>query len=514
MPQIIEVPGQGRVEFPDGMSDEAIVSAIRKLSPAQAQPTSPADGVGAWHAGLIAAGRSTDKVVKGAQQLYYGAMGNDKALAALKAESESDDAAYEPLQKARPIATGIGEMVPAMAVPIGGGVGVFGKMGRAALGGAIPGALSYGDAGERASGALTGALSNMAGASLGMGVTKMMQPANRAASISKEALGAADRLGLNLTAGQRTQNPALMNFENYLSRSPGSSGAMQATSGAQQQALNKAAAKAMGQSADDLSEGVFAAAKDGIGKEFTRLQGITAPKIGNDFMQTLATIDADNMAKGAFRSKSVDSLIDKSLDLAQQGNLSGKAYKEIRTQLSNEATAAFKAGDASLGQAYKSVRTALDAAAKDSLSAADKKAWDTSRAQWQAYKELTRSNVAEGGNVSAARLAAGIRRGGDGLRTGQATGGLADIARIGEAIKGAQNPNSGNLIQNMMFGNPITALPMAAGNKAAQWAYSSRPAQKYMEKGLLSLNPTSEALLLQASLPLGGPLVGGLLGTR
>lgn len=512
MPQIIEVPGQGQVEFPDGMSDEAIVSAIKGMSPAK--PAGPADGIGAMKAGLIAAGRSADKVVKGVQQLYYGATNNDEALAKLKAESAADDAVYEPLQKARPIATGIGEMVPAMAVPIGGGAGAMAKLGRAAIGGALPGALSYGDLGDRAKAATVGAFSNMAGASIGMGASKLLQPANRSASISKEAFAAADRLGLNLTAGQRTQNQALVNFENYLARSPGASGAMQATIGAQQQAMNKAAAKAMGQSADDLSEGVFAAAKDGIGKEFTRLQGITAPKIGNDFLQTLATIDADNMAKGAFKSKSVDSLINKSLDLAQQGNLSGKAYKEIRTQLTNEADAAFKAGDASLGQAYKAVRSSLDKAAKDSLSPDDQKAWDVARAQWKAYKELTRSNVAEGGNVSAARLAAGLRRGGDGLRTGQMTGELADIARIGEAVKGAQNPNSGNLVQQMMFGNPLTGLPMAAGNKALQAAYSWRPIQKYMEKGLLPLNPTSEALMLQATLPLGGPLVGGLLGTR
>lgn len=32
MPQIIDIPGQGQVEFPDGMSDEQIVSAIRQLT--------------------------------------------------------------------------------------------------------------------------------------------------------------------------------------------------------------------------------------------------------------------------------------------------------------------------------------------------------------------------------------------------------------------------------------------------------------------------------------------------
>lgn len=32
MPQVIDVPGQGQVEFPDGMTDDQIVSAIKKLS--------------------------------------------------------------------------------------------------------------------------------------------------------------------------------------------------------------------------------------------------------------------------------------------------------------------------------------------------------------------------------------------------------------------------------------------------------------------------------------------------
>ena len=30
MPQLIEVPGMGQVEFPDGMSDAQITSAIQK----------------------------------------------------------------------------------------------------------------------------------------------------------------------------------------------------------------------------------------------------------------------------------------------------------------------------------------------------------------------------------------------------------------------------------------------------------------------------------------------------
>lgn len=38
MPQIIDIPGQGEVEFPDGMTDAQIVAAIKKLSAPKAAP--------------------------------------------------------------------------------------------------------------------------------------------------------------------------------------------------------------------------------------------------------------------------------------------------------------------------------------------------------------------------------------------------------------------------------------------------------------------------------------------
>lgn len=41
MPQIIEIPGMGQVEFPDGMSDDDIAAAIKKNSPQAAAPEQP-----------------------------------------------------------------------------------------------------------------------------------------------------------------------------------------------------------------------------------------------------------------------------------------------------------------------------------------------------------------------------------------------------------------------------------------------------------------------------------------
>jgi hypothetical protein len=65
MPQIIEVPGHGQVEFPDGMSDQDITSAIQKnLSPPSASTT---DKLLGSFAGRMAAGAASPLV--GAAQL-------------------------------------------------------------------------------------------------------------------------------------------------------------------------------------------------------------------------------------------------------------------------------------------------------------------------------------------------------------------------------------------------------------------------------------------------------------
>jgi hypothetical protein len=327
-------------------------------------------------------------------------------------------------------------------------------------------------------------------------------------------LDAAERIGYKPSPAQIANNPGMAAFENYLLRSPGSSGAMQQVANANQSALNRAGAKAMGETADSLDEGVFAAAQSRIGSEFDRLSQITKPDLTGGFLTTLAKVDGDNLARGSFASKKVSELVDKGLDLAAKNNLDGKAYKEIRTALSNEAQSAFKSGDATVGQAYKSLVSALDDAAKGSLSKADQQAWDAARKQWGAFKTLTKSNVAEGGNISAARTAAAVRAGGPALRTGKASGELADIARLGEAFKGVANPNSGQLTQQMLYGNPLTGVPMMLGNKAAAAAYLSPLGQRYFARGLLDVGETGQSLLSRAGSVGAVPMARGLLGVE
>lgn len=142
------------VTAPDGASQDQVLEFAKSqwskgVKPAEAQKA-PFEDPGAAQALLIGAGRTFDRIGKGMQQLYYGATGNDAELAKLKDAAASDDAVYKPLQEARPWSTGIGESLPSMVVPGGGATTLLGNAGRMAVSAAIPAALEYGSAGERA----------------------------------------------------------------------------------------------------------------------------------------------------------------------------------------------------------------------------------------------------------------------------------------------------------------------------------------------------------------------------
>jgi hypothetical protein len=186
MPQRINVPGHGIVEFPDGMSDADIVKAISANTPSAAPASAPFEDPGFAKTLVIGTGRTLDRVGKGVQQAYYsakqpfdtkdvrslvdGKTDSQRKLDQLAAQVKADDEAYAPLREARPWATGIGEAAPSLVLPGGGATTLLGNAGRMALSGAIPGALEYGSAGERAARAGVGAATGAAIPVLGMGL--------------------------------------------------------------------------------------------------------------------------------------------------------------------------------------------------------------------------------------------------------------------------------------------------------------------------------------------------------
>jgi hypothetical protein len=153
-------------EGPEGATQDQVLGFAQQHfahAPAAPAVTVAPDDPGAIMSALIGAGWTFDRVVKGMQQIYHGAKGDEKALADLKTNADEEKRLYEPLAQKHPIATAIGETLPAMAIPVGGTAGLAATVGKLAVAGALPGALEYGSAGERAKRGALGAAGAVAG---------------------------------------------------------------------------------------------------------------------------------------------------------------------------------------------------------------------------------------------------------------------------------------------------------------------------------------------------------------
>jgi hypothetical protein len=140
MPQIIDVPGQGQVEFPDGMSDAQIVAAIQRNTPRKpnAEAMNPEVNIGPMSikgetstgfnpaAAIIKAGQAVDSVNKGLTQLKYGpgdwikeklGMQPSGVSAALAADQEFAKQPMADLKEVHPGSTMIGDVAAAAGVP-------------------------------------------------------------------------------------------------------------------------------------------------------------------------------------------------------------------------------------------------------------------------------------------------------------------------------------------------------------------------------------------------------------
>lgn len=364
-------------------------------------------------------------------------------------------------------------------------------------------------AGEKLGQTALGSLFGGAGHGAGKVVSKVLKPTSTAAPANQQAgIDAAKRLGVKLTPGQQTGSMGLQQVEAVLARTPGASGPMQAFQQANQAALNRAGASAIGETSDVLSEQVLAAARQRLGADFKNLSSSTKVALGDDFLSALSKIDELNRGLGPFANAQIDDLVNKGLELAAKGSLDGKAYQTLRSRLTDRAGDAFRAGNSELGQALKTLRDSLDDAARAGMDDATKAAWDAARRQYANLKILTKGNAVTAGNVNPVQVGSALRQyGGDMYKTGGLNGPLMDIARIGEAFKQVV-PNSGtaerSAIYNMIFGNPLTGLPAVGGANILQRLMFSPLGQRYLTQGLLPSAPN----LAPAGALLGGPMVG------
>lgn len=283
---------------------------------------------------------------------------------------------------------------------------------------------------------------------------------------------------------------------------------------AKRQAFNKAALSTIGETADKATPEVLNAARTRIGQSFNDLAARNDVQLGNDFLTAIAKIDA---SRNPFSAGKIGDVVDKALDLAASGKISGADYQKIRSTLGKQAKDAFNSGNSETGQALKSLRNALDDAAGNSIAPADQAAWKQARSQWQALKVLEKAAAptsadAVAGNVSPAKLAQSMvssdRQGFTYGTTNQDK--LADLARIGQAFVKEQIPNSGTAERAFMQrfletpGNALWQQGVGGISIPVQKMLNSKAGQAYLMRG--PVDPRAKAIgdLLQRGTILGG----------
>lgn len=483
-----------------------------------------AQGMGPLDSLAVAAGQGFDKTAMGLKELALKGVRSfapanfsqaaDKELQSLAADEAIKDSAYAGLRKERPTITGIAEKsVPLMATA---GMGTV----PAAVAFGATEALKPGDTKERLGRGVTEGIGSLIGGYAGQKLGGLVAPTVGKAvnATQREALDIAQKMGYKPRLSEITGSPYVRSLEDFAARTPGGSGTMADFARANQTAINRTAAKSIGETADELTPKVFADANSRIGKVFEDLKALPGKPIAITPNVGLA---ADNVLRvqgkmiAAERDPQLMMLADQAKLLASSnGKIDGEAYQLIRSGLSSQSHDATGTNKALYGSLLK----ALDDSAEQSLrkggltALAD--ALKTARPQYGNLKTLERGAVAKGGDVSPAAVASALRNNNPAaFREGRMDGNpLYDIGVLGERLRPLQpgSPTYERQVASSLWETLAKAVPAYGAAKLTTGAIPRGYA------GLLATNPTA-GLLSQPIAEIAQPssrALGGLLAQR
>jgi hypothetical protein len=546
MPQRIDVPGMGVVEFPDGMNDDQISAAIKQNMPQQ--PSTAADvaksaGIGVAKGAIGLAGLPGDLAELGAKGInaatgYLGPkLGMDIPQVTGRHEQPwfptsgeiqknvegSTGDFYKPQTTAGKYAQTAGEFLPAIA----GGPG--GLVRRGLMQVAAP-AVASEAAGQATEGTAAEPYARLGAALLAPGGVGLAGRAVTPAPSSAVRQGLVEALQnegvTSLTAGQRTGNKAIGYAESILGDAPGAGqGATRIQQEGQQQ-FTEAATRRAGIAGDAGPENL-AANSQRLGNEFETLSARNTLQMDPQFGQELgAALRVYDRVPNSQQRAIVQGYADDIIHHAQQsGTMPGPQYQEMRSRLSRQSYG-LRQSDPTLSETLGDMRDALDNAMRRSITPADRQAWDTARQQYGAQRTIENAASRAGEVTAEGQITpANLRNEVSARNRGQYARGQGDFAELARAGAGVMSPlpNSGtgqrvavNTLATALgggagaFSGPPGAVAGALAGAAAPAAMGrllmSRPAQAYLGNQMIPATPEynralARALRGQATLP-------------
>lgn len=495
-----------RVTAPEGASREQVMAyAKQKFGAAPARPAyqdpdggySPTEGQSFLQNAAAGAGKSVADTWEGTKQLF--GFGNQSAID----ERARLDA---PLMQTGGGLTGnIAGQVAQMALPgaalgkLGMGVKAattLGKAAQAAAGaGAFAGLQPVLSGQSRAENAATGAAWGAGGQLAASGLSRAAKGGKDAIEPALRDLAMkAESYGIPVTMAQLSDSRFLRTLKSVVDKLPFSGS--QKLAGQQQKAFNRAVAQTFGESADNVSTDVAAAAKRRLGRTFEALSARNKVKVDGQLLNDLVSLSDEASKTGtADNARAVTSLVDDFLSKTENGAVSGKAYRELDSRV-GRLIKGTQDGDKRhyLGRLRDSIRDAMDR----SISPGDSKAWQGARKQYRNLKtveDLIEKSAT--GDLSPALLLGLVRRADKNMAY---TGGgeLGDLARIGQRFLKDPIPNSGTAERLLAAGaisgggyalgiDPTTLATMALMGRGVGGVLNSNAGRRYMLQGAPAL---------------------------
>lgn len=536
MPQLIEVPGYGTVEFPDGMSDDQIAHAIRANMQPRSAPTphvgsgviddirNAAGGFARSGMGIVSnllrpidylTGDSNDARMERVNQRFQN-QGYDQDSTAFKGGKLAGDVALTApvggvLAKG---VTAAGKAIPAaapyverLAQALQTGGFKLGGTPATTTAGKVANALTRVGAGATVGGASAGLINPDeagTGAVLGGVMPVAVQAAGKlgnalTGSVSPEVSALyqkAKDLGIDIPADRLTNSKPLNAVAASLNYVP-LSGRM-ATEDKMLSQFNRAISRTFGQDSDNVTMALRKAGKE-LGQKFDDTLQAHSVKIDNQFLDDLASAsDQAGRELSAPDAKLINNQIDEILNKGASGQIDGQAAYNIKKTLD-------RIGNRNSNEAYyaRDLKKKLIAALNRSMPPEEAANFATLRQQYGNMLDMEglAQNGAEGG-VSVARVANMKHINNPDMQD------LADVAaqfiKTREAPHGAaQRVMMGTLGAGGLAGGAATGtLPLIASGMAAGRALNTALNSKAWKSAITNREALARALLDSSSNPM------------
>lgn len=234
MPQLVEIPGIGQVEFPDGMSNEQITDAIHNdILKSNDVPQNPSQDQGSMLGNFASGvGRGFQDVGQGLKQLGLGALGalgvvDPNAQSEYTKRIDQERKAYNDSaigqSTAGDVGRVIGNILPSLAVPGGVAGSLAARLGTGALAGMGMGAAQYVPEGEsRATNVMLGGALGGTLPAVGAGISKTYNAitGNGIDPAAKALIDSGNKYGVRLGAADVSNNGIIKSIDQGLEEIP------------------------------------------------------------------------------------------------------------------------------------------------------------------------------------------------------------------------------------------------------------------------------------------------------